>query len=179
MLHDGEQSVADLGLAMPNLTIELAGTEKVDELRELWIALHRHHRRVASLQPLVADDEVSWQRRRALYHRELRDNQGFLAIARESGRAVGYAMVRLHRGPDDTWPVGEHYAELYSLSVLAEERGRGIGGALFDAVESHLAERGIDDLAVAVMTGNAAALRFYERRGLRPGEVILYRFGSS
>jgi ribosomal protein S18 acetylase RimI-like enzyme len=85
-------------------------------------------------------------------------------------------MVRIEQGPDDTWPVNEQYAELDSLSVAPEERGH-IGGALFEAVESELSRRGVTDLVVAVMTGNAAAMRFYERRGLTPGELLLYRFG--
>ena len=29
---------------------------------------------------------------------------------------------------------------------------------------------------IAVMAGNTDALRFYARRGLVPGEVLLYRF---
>jgi len=28
--------------------------------RELWLAMHHHHKRVATLQPLVADDEISF-----------------------------------------------------------------------------------------------------------------------
>jgi hypothetical protein len=31
---------------------------------------------------------------------------------------------------------------------------------------------------VAVMAGNAEARRFYERRGLREAELVLYRFGA-
>jgi ribosomal protein S18 acetylase RimI-like enzyme len=84
----------------------------------------------------------------------------------------------LRQGPDDTWPVGERYAELYSLSVTPDQRGRGIGTALFDAVERELNSRRIADLAVAIMVGNTSAIRFYERRGLRPGELLLYRFGA-
>ena len=86
-------------------------------------------------------------------------------------------MVRLHRGPDDTWPLGERYAELYSLSVAAGFRGQGVGGRLMDRVDQELERLGIGDLQVAVMVGNREAQRFYERRGLRPGEIILYRFG--
>jgi ribosomal protein S18 acetylase RimI-like enzyme len=159
------------------LEIEITGAERVDELRELWLALHHHHQQVASLQPLVADDELSWQRRRALYHQALSNDGGFLVIATNARHRVGYAMVRIHEGRDDTWPIADRYAELYSLSVTPDERSRGIGGALVDAVEGELARRGIADIAVAVMTGNTAAMRFYERRGLLPGEVLLYRFG--
>jgi ribosomal protein S18 acetylase RimI-like enzyme len=31
---------------------------------------------------------------------------------------------------------------------------------------------------VAVMADNVAAVGLYERRGLRPAELVLYRFGS-
>jgi len=159
------------------LKLEVAGAERIDELRGLWLALHHHHQQVASLQPLVDDYELSWQRRSALYRQALSDDGGFLVIATNGGRRVGYAMVRIHEGPDDTWPIADRYAELYSLSVTPDERGHGIGGALVDAVEDELARRGIADISVAVMVGNTAALRFYERRGLVPGEVLLYRFG--
>jgi ribosomal protein S18 acetylase RimI-like enzyme len=47
-----------------------------------------------------------------------------------------------------------------------------------DTVEAELEARGIHDVSLAVMTGNADALRFYERRGFRPVETVLYRFGA-
>jgi hypothetical protein len=39
---------------MSDVLIEIAGGERVDELRELWLALHHHHQSVATLQPLVS-----------------------------------------------------------------------------------------------------------------------------
>jgi ribosomal protein S18 acetylase RimI-like enzyme len=91
---------------------------------------------------------------------------------------AGYAMVCIENGPDDTFPVGDRYAELYSLSVTPQLRNRGIGTRLLDFVDGELARRSIYDLRVAVMEGNLDARRLYERRGLRPAEVVLYRFGS-
>jgi ribosomal protein S18 acetylase RimI-like enzyme len=157
--------------------VELGGRERVDELRSLWLALHRHERGVAPSLPFVPDEE-SWRRRRALYIRWLELAQGFLALA--SGRAgiIGYAFVRLEEGSDDTFPLGDRYAELYSLSVAPAWRGRGIGTLLLDFVDAELASRGIRDLTVSVMVGNTDAQRLYERRGLQPAEVVLYRFGS-
>jgi ribosomal protein S18 acetylase RimI-like enzyme len=158
--------------------VELAGIERVDELRDLWLALHRHHRAVVGTLPLVEDDELSWQRRRALYLDRLGPGNAFLVFATDQGAVIGYALVCVEDGPDDTFPVGDRYAELYSLSVAPEMRGRGIGTELLDFVDHELARRSIHDLKVAVMVGNADAQRFYERRGLRAGEIILYRFGS-
>ena len=157
---------------------ELGGTGCVDELRSLWLALHRHERTVAPTLPFVPDN-LSWRRRRSLYIRWLELEQGFLALARNGAGVVGYAFVRLDEGFDDTFPLGERYAELYSLSVAPAWRGRGIGTLLLDFVDSELASRGIRDLSISVMVGNSGAQRFYERRGLQPAEIVLYRFGSA
>lgn len=161
------------------MRIELAGAERVDEVRELWLELHRHHRAVVGTLPLVEDDEASWQRRRALYVNRLTAGTGFLVLAIDEEAAVGYALVCIEPGPDDTFPLGDSYAELYSLSVAANQRRRGIGTRLLDFVDAELDRRSIRDLKVAVMTGNAGAQRLYERRGLRPAETILYRFGGA
>jgi ribosomal protein S18 acetylase RimI-like enzyme len=157
--------------------VELAGLERLDEVRGLWLELHHHHRAVVGPLPLVQDDELSWQRRRALYADRLQDGSAFLALAIRERAAVGYAFVCVEDGPDDTFPVGERYAELYSLSVAQRLRGRGIGTQLLDFVDRELERRAIHDLKVAVMTTNAGALRLYGRRGLQPAEVVLYRFG--
>jgi hypothetical protein len=87
-------------------TVELGGRERVDELRGLWLALHRHERRIAPAIPFVGD-ELSWRRRRALYIRWLDLDQAFLALARNRAGVVGYAFVRLEEGVDDTFPLGE------------------------------------------------------------------------
>ena len=163
--------------------LELAGADRVDGVRELWLDLHRHHRAVVGSVPLVQDDEMSWQRRRSLYLERLRSETGFLVLAIEGAdddeAVVGYAVVCIEQGPDDTFLLGERYAELYSLSVAPRSRGRGIGTRLLDFVDGELARRSIVDLQVAVMVGNVDAQRLYERRGLRPGEVVLYRFGPA
>ena len=159
------------------IRVKLVGIDRVDELRELWLDLHHHHQGVVEDVPLVEDDEVSWRRRRALYVERLSAGTGFLVLASDGDATVGYALVCIERGPDDTFPVGQRYAELYSLSVTPGLRGRGIGTQLLDFVERELARRSIEDLKVAVMADNAAAVRLYERRGLRPAELVLYRFG--
>jgi ribosomal protein S18 acetylase RimI-like enzyme len=166
-----------MSLPLNRLRLELAGVDRVDEVRELWLELHRHHRAVVGTLPLVADDELSWQRRRALYVKQLSSDAGFLVLAIDAGAVVGYALVRIEDGPDDTFPVGDRYAELYSLSVAPDRRGGGIGTQLLDFVDDELARRSIYDLKIAVMAGNADALRLYERRGLRSAELVLWRFG--
>ena len=168
---------SDLVSRTTELKVELGGAEHVDDVRALWLELHRHERRVAASLPFT-DDEMSWRRRRAVYVRSLEREEGFLALARNGAGIVGYAFVCLEQGADDTFPLGERFAELYSLSVARERRRQGIGTLLLDFVDAELAARGIHDLRVAVTVGNSGAQRLYERRGLQPTEVLLYRFGS-
>jgi ribosomal protein S18 acetylase RimI-like enzyme len=158
--------------------LELAGVDRLLHVRELWLALHHHHRKVVGSVALVEDDEASWQRRSELYRTRLDAERGLLVLASIDSEVVGYAFVCIENGPDDTFPVGERYAEVYSLSVIKRARGEGIGTQLLDFVDRELARIGIVDLKIAVMVGNDGAQRLYERRGFRTAETVLYRLGS-
>ena len=76
------------GAAMEGLSIEIAGHERIDDVRELWPTLHHHQQRVSSLQPLLGHGEVSWQRRSLLYREAFADDGGFLAVAVNASRLV-------------------------------------------------------------------------------------------
>lgn len=162
---------------MHAVTLSPIAVDDVPRLRDLWIALHHQHRAVAPV-PLVADDERSWAARRSLYLRWLGADSAFGLLAERNGEAVGYAICCLYDGPDDTFPVGTRYGDLYSLCVAEQERGQGIGTQLLDAVDAELEQRGIHDLRISVIAGNERAQRLYERRGLRVAELALFRFGS-
>ena len=159
------------------VTVARADVEAVDDLRPLFVALHQHHRSVADL-PLVADDEA-WRARRATYLAWFAEGRALLFVASAHETPVGYALVVWHEGADDTFPLAPRYAEVYTLSVAEEARGAGVGGRLLDAVDEALAGEGDPPLAIAVMAGNDDALRFYARRGLVPGELLLYRFRAA
>ena len=64
--------------------------------------------------------------------------------------------------------------ELTVLSVAPGERDRGVGTALFDAVEQALAVLGIDELVIGVDSVNDRARRFYERRGFTIGYHLMH-----
>ena len=95
-----------------------AGVEAVDDLRPLFLALHRHHRSLVEL-PLVADDEA-WRARKATYLEWFDEGRALLFVARAQDTPVGYALVVWHEGADDTFPLAPRYAELYTLSVAEE-----------------------------------------------------------
>jgi ribosomal protein S18 acetylase RimI-like enzyme len=157
---------------------ELRTPQELDSLRGLWLALHHHHRQVSSFDAFVDDDDASWARRRATYAQWLAEGESLMLVADADGQPVGYLAARLQDGPDDTFAVGAHYAELYSLSVHPRVRSSGIGSRLLDELDRRLEQRGIHDLSVAVLVDNLDALRFYQRRGLEPVELVLWRIRS-
>jgi ribosomal protein S18 acetylase RimI-like enzyme len=154
--------------------IAAAGPDRIDELRPLWLQLHHDAQRFSPLQPFV-DDETSWTRRRATYVQTFAGG-GFALVAEDDG-LVGYAMVRIHEGGDDSWALSDPWAEVWTLVVDEHRRGQGIGSALLDAVDAELASRGVRDLMIGVMEGNDGARRLYESRGLVPAWRQLYRLG--
>jgi ribosomal protein S18 acetylase RimI-like enzyme len=157
--------------------IALAGIERIDELRPLWLQLHHHHERVSRVQPFV-DDETSWAVRRRGYV-EIFGEGGFALIAEDDDGLAGYALVRIHEGGDDSWALEDRWGEVWTLVVDAGRRGHGIGTALLDAVDAELARHGITDLMIGVMEGNDGARRLYEKRGLVRGWTQLYRVSAA
>jgi GNAT superfamily N-acetyltransferase len=160
---------------MSEVSIVRVGAEAVDRFEPLWLGMLAHHGSVETTIPMQPP-ETSWPVRRGLYTRLLAEPGAFALLASRDGQDVGYCVVHVHPGPDDTWVTGD-VAEVESLAVAAEERGSGIGTQLLDRVDAELAAAGIADLQITVVAANADALRFYERRGLRPRIVMLSNFG--
>lgn len=90
----------------------------------------------------------------------------FIATGRDLGEVMplGFALAR----------VAADEAEILTLGVLADVRGRGIGRRLVEAVADKARARGAARLHLEVAAGNAAARRLYDglgfaEAGRRPG----------
>jgi ribosomal protein S18 acetylase RimI-like enzyme len=140
--------------------IERCGTEAINELEPLWLTLKNHHGACTPGQP-VHDDEASWAQRREEYADWIAEEGSFFLVARDRGRAVGYALVLVHAG-SPTWIEPRRFAVVQDLAVAADQQGKGVGRALLDRVHD---ESGCDVVELAVLSANTSALRFYERLG--------------
>jgi GNAT superfamily N-acetyltransferase len=147
----------------------------LDDLAPLWRELHRHHREVSGYGPLVEDLDASWASRRRWYRALLAQGASYLTATDPDGGLIGYAMVALNHGPDDTFEVMGGVAEVVSLAVTQDRRSAGVGRALLAAAERIARDHGFDTVKIAVMSGNARALAFYETNGYSVGEHVLYR----
>ena len=144
---------------------------------------------VGVIVAMLADDPLGGPRERiedplpesylAAFERLQRDPNILLVVAEDGEGLAGYAMVRIHEGPDDSWALEARYGEVWTILVTERARGRGLGSALLDEVDAVLARRGIRDLMIGVMEGNDDARRLYERRGLVPGWRQLYRLAAA
>ena len=174
---------ATTGPALPHgVTVAFGSRADIDRVKPLWLALHRIHQEAnPELAPHV-DDETSWRRRRRLYEHCLQSPDAFFLLVEREGRLIGYVMVAVEPDGDvlwsDTWQVGGQVAELETMYLVPEERGRGLGGCLLDLVDAELDARGIEDVVIGAVPGNVDALRFYERRGFRPTWTIVTRFAA-
>jgi ribosomal protein S18 acetylase RimI-like enzyme len=157
--------------------IEDVAIDQIDALAPLWHSLHRHHQAVApALGPFVAHD-ASWEVVRRLLAASA--EHGLLLRAGPSESPLAMASVSITRDDPlwgDTWATGRNVAEVKLLVVDAAARGEGLGSALLDAVDSRLADAGVNDQVIGAIEPNVAAIRLYERRGFRPAWLQLTRF---
>jgi ribosomal protein S18 acetylase RimI-like enzyme len=163
-------------------TLRIGGAEDLDLVEPLWVAVHHRHREsMPELEPYVSDTET-WQARRKLYEELLAKPDTLLLLAVVGDKLIGYGLAHAFDIADtwieDTWRTGELIGEIESLSVLPEYRGSGLGSALLERLESHLHERGVDDLILGALAGNTDAIRLYERHGYQPTWLYLSKFAG-
>jgi GNAT superfamily N-acetyltransferase len=123
-------------------------------VRPLWDALYRHLGEVAG-RPMAAPDGFdrwigAYDRVAGRTRQVFADRDGFVeALVRA---APAWAPPAL------TGFVGQLY-------VLPAARGGGLAAALLGAAEEWCRSRGVDQVELQVMAGNAVAERFWRRQG--------------
>jgi ribosomal protein S18 acetylase RimI-like enzyme len=157
-----------------DITIVRAGAERIDELVDLYAALHEYH---VSLAPDLAGRHgrtaaESWRRRRARYIEWLACPDAFLLLAESRGKLLGYAVVSPGPGMQ-SWESQERIADVHDIAVLPTHRRSGIGSQLLRATRDAARERGIGELRLMVIEANDDARRFYERQGLAVASHVM------
>lgn len=153
------------------LRFRYIGPFEVDELAELWKPLHQQHTTIAShLEDLLGtvSAEESWRRRSQRYVEWLSEPETIAVIAESDGVDVGYAMVTIRDEHHGSWDRGDRVAVVQTLAVHPDYSLELVGSGLLDEVRRQLAETGVRDLELPAVSGNSAAIRFYESQGFRP-----------
>jgi GNAT superfamily N-acetyltransferase len=145
------------------------------DLAPLWVELHRHHLDVSEYRALVEDPGTSWASRLRWYRRLLGEGGSYVTAEDHEGRVIGYAMVAVEDGPDDTFEITGGIAEVVTLIVARDKRSSGLGRRLLAAAEAIARDRGYDTMKIAVMSGNVRAQNFYCAAGYSAAEHVLLR----
>jgi ribosomal protein S18 acetylase RimI-like enzyme len=153
--------------------VRLHPVDGIGVLEPLWQSLHQQHQGVGPRWPRWWPPERSWEIRRARYVEWLSERDAFALVAWRDRTPVGYAVVHMLDGPDDSWVTGDRIAELESLAVAEGHRGAGTGTKLMSAVLEQLHVLGVEDLWLNVVAGNDRAVEFYARYGLQPLMTLL------
>ncbi len=146
------------------MEVTAATGDDVGAVTELWVALAREQRAHGSHLLAVENREQARDLVAQYVH------TGDCAVARSSGRPVGFVMFHVETGFFETDATRGVVDNVY---VLSDVRGEGVGSKLLDYAENQLCEAGADVLAVEALWNNEAARRLYERRGYAPHRVTM------
>lgn len=113
--------------------------------------------RVATLETELrtADERAQWLAARS-------DRHPVLVAVDPDGGIVGWGSLNQF----NPRPAYAHVAD-FSIYVDRDQRGRGIGDALLDALEDRARELGYHKLVLAAFPYNDRGMRLYERHGFR------------
>ena len=103
----------------------------------------------------------------------LADNEKPIFIAEEDGFVAGYCFCQIRKTAGST--VLTDRTELYIDDLCVDEncRGRHIGKVLYDHACAYAREIGCQFLTLNVWCGNDSAMRFYEKAGLTPRNIMM------
>jgi ribosomal protein S18 acetylase RimI-like enzyme len=161
-----QPAAATLGSGM-GCVIDVLPAADIDRLEPLWRELLSHHLRDAphlALLGLARAPADSWRVRRRQYLEWLAAPRALVLAAQDSGRLLGYAMVRAVDAAG-SWQWGDQVGVLETLVISSDARGKHAGQALLNAARQRLAGWGIQVMTISVIAGNDGALRFYRREG--------------
>lgn len=92
------------------------------------------------------------------------------------GRRLGAAWMRVWTEGDAGYGFVDEQTPELSVAIVADQRGRGLGGLLLAALEDAAKRAGYDSLSLSVDPGNIPAWRLYGRQGY---EVVDQQSGGS
>ena len=103
----------------------------------------------------------------------LADSSRPILIAEQDGDVAGYAFCVIKTTENS--PILVDSKSLYIDDLCVEEtlRGQGIAQALYARVKEFARELGCSTITLNVWCGNDSAMRFYEKAGLKPRNIMM------
>jgi ribosomal protein S18 acetylase RimI-like enzyme len=159
-------------LEVLNLEIRKASKVDIKGISRVYVDSWR-----TTYRGLVPDDyldELSYKDAEKRWNDFLNnENEPFIYVAiNDTGKIIGFASGK---SIDEK----NYDGELYSLYLLQECRGLGVGRQLISAIVMQFKDKGIYSMMVWVMNQNKSGLGFYERMGGKEYNYRTSTFGET
>ena len=145
--------------------VRLADTNDLGRLTELFMELHRHH--VKIMPEMFTMPEREWFVERIA---DILSDVAQRVMVYDSGVIEAYAVIRKIEVDTPDKP-SRTVCFIDQFFVSESRRHRGIGTELFEAIKAFGREKGCTTVQLGVSAGNAGALGFYEKMGLKPRTI--------
>lgn len=148
--------------------VRKATPEDADRIAEIHISGWRHaYRGIVTDEFLFA--KLNVPRRAGNVRREIEAGAGEHSVAERGGLTAGFSVIGPSRDEDKAGPGN---FELWAIYVEPALKRSGVGGELLAHCEAEAARRGMAEVSLWVLEGNAAGRAFYERHGYRPDGAV-------
>ena len=155
--RDGGASIS--GVTSEPVAVRRAGHDDLSFLQEmLYEAANRPGEDWPDFETAINEDRnrrfwVDWPREADIG-----------VIAERNGACLGAAWIRRFEG-HELGPFDDPDVPVLAIGVVRDHRGRGVGGALMDALIVEARRSGVSKIALSTGLFNEAALRLYRRYG--------------
>ena len=103
----------------------------------------------------------------------LADEDRPVFVALEGGAVTGYCFCKIKDFPESSCACPRREFYIDDLCVDENCRNRGIATALYRHAEAYARQLGAHSLTLNVWCGNESALRFYEKMGMKPRNIMM------
>lgn len=149
--------------------IRIAESTDFEQLAGLFKELHLHHVRIKPEAFVMPADEFFENKIREI----LNGGEQSVFVSDNSG-LDGYAVVKIIDVDSEDKPF-RRVCFIDCFAVAKRARRKGIGTALFEAVNAFARENGCTSVQLGVSACNGGAIGFYKKMGLLPRTITMER----
>jgi ribosomal protein S18 acetylase RimI-like enzyme len=153
-----------------NITVRPATVADLDALISLNRVVQALHVR---LEPDVFKADVGAAALHAFFADLIGKADTTVLIAEIAAEPVGYLWFDLQERPPTVLTRARRRLYVQHLAVRESARRSGVATALLHAVEANARARNVTQLVLDAWTHNEEALRYFQKRGFRPFNVML------
>ncbi|MDE6893653.1 MAG: GNAT family N-acetyltransferase [Lachnospiraceae bacterium] len=138
------------------MNIEPASINDINDIKRLYKILYLD---MSKLQPeycRAADEDEDFIKM------IIESDKDDILIVKENHQVLGFALVQQQDTPPFNCIVPHKYAYLMDIVITPEQRGKGIGRQLINAVKSWAKSRKMEYIELGVLTQNENAVKLYE-----------------